>query len=359
MRPAFIVLIVTAVLAGSSLLTGCTPPAAPNPAQPPAPAAPTRDPNLPTRPGPTPPPLQGEALTVEQRMLSSSATWKTLVAEADIINYTGGANAPVQSDHVQVWIEQPARFRVIVRPGAGGPVRMTVSDGQNLRYESGETSPLPPDLATPFAPPAGPSDTVVQHPLGSSLGVPQVGDLLFPVGLAQRSGEYKTTGKDTIAGRTATVLEWSYVAGQLVDRLWVDEQTGVVLRQDNFGKGAAETPQNQVVVTFIQFDQPIPAETFALDQPTPEAVGALPGAGNGPFITVLKSDAGVINVRSGPGTVEYPVIGQMAFGQTARVTGKSVEGEWWQIEFNGGPAWVWKELVQLTGDPASIPVAAP
>lgn len=342
-----------------SLLTACgsvpsQPEAASNPV--PVPAEPTRDPLMPTRAGPTPRPLSGVELSVEQLMLNSHTFWSTLEADGEIHSFsTPSATSPTVREHIQVWVRQPAQFRTLVRPAAGGPVQMTVSDGQSIRYETGELSSLSPGISEPFIPPPGPSDTITPHPLEGSLGSP-IAALFFPAGLAQRDGEYKVTSKDTLAGRSAIVVEWSYIPGQLVDRLWVDEQTGVILRKQSFGKQASNTPEMEMIITRIVFDTDIPAETFAIDQPAPGNVPALPGMEEDyPVVTVGKSDLSYINVRKGPGT-SHAIVCHLSFGQSAHVTGQSAASDWWQINIDGCTGWVWAELVQFTGDPTTVPV---
>ncbi|MCS6846446.1 MAG: SH3 domain-containing protein [Anaerolineae bacterium] len=80
-----------------------------------------------------------------------------------------------------------------------------------------------------------------------------------------------------------------------------------------------------------------------------------------PFIK-LKAGQDFANVRTGPDTA-YQKVGELrATGvNAAAVKGKSANGQWWQIEFAGAPggtAWVFRQLVDLTGDDAAIPVAA-
>ncbi len=64
----------------------------------------------------------------------------------------------------------------------------------------------------------------------------------------------------------------------------------------------------------------------------------------------------LMNVRQGPGT-NYPIIGQADPGQRFRVTGKNQAGNWWQIDFNGQPGWLFAELVTPEGTEA-VPVAS-
>jgi len=56
---------------------------------------------------------------------------------------------------------------------------------------------------------------------------------------------------------------------------------------------------------------------------------------------LVESD---INVRAGPGT-DYPVIGALAPGQRAGVTGQNAAGDWWQLAVDGGSGWVLGRLV--------------
>ena len=53
--------------------------------------------------------------------------------------------------------------------------------------------------------------------------------------------------------------------------------------------------------------------------------------------SLAVADGSRVNVRSGPGT-DYPVMGLLDSGARAQVVGRY--GDWWQIEYNGAPAWV-------------------
>lgn len=55
-----------------------------------------------------------------------------------------------------------------------------------------------------------------------------------------------------------------------------------------------------------------------------------------------------MNVRGGPGT-NYNIIGGANPGERYPVTGKSNDGTWWQIDYNGQAGWVFGDLVSTTG----------
>jgi hypothetical protein len=79
----------------------------------------------------------------------------------------------------------------------------------------------------------------------------------------------------------------------------------------------------------------------------------------GPFITVTYIEP--VNVRAGPSSFDYPVIGSIPVGGTAPAIGRSPAGEWIQISFAGAPrgiGWVYAANVSLSPD-ALLPVVEP
>lgn len=91
----------------------------------------------------------------------------------------------------------------------------------------------------------------------------------------------------------------------------------------------------------------------------PGRAGAYQGQATPPgvYVTVTYSDP--INVRSGPSTVNYPVIGQLASGAVVQALGVSPAREWVEIAFPGsasGTGWVYASFVSVSG--GELPVAA-
>lgn len=95
-----------------------------------------------------------------------------------------------------------------------------------------------------------------------------------------------------------------------------------------------------------------------------------PTAGSKPFILVDYVEP--INVRSGPNSVYYAVVGSLPVGATAEAIGKSPKGEWIKIAFpaatdGSGAGWVYAALVTLSSGflpiveppPTAIPVSVP
>lgn len=69
----------------------------------------------------------------------------------------------------------------------------------------------------------------------------------------------------------------------------------------------------------------------------------------GVFVTITYSDP--VNVRAGPSTVSYPIIGQLVPGEVVPALGVSPAREWILITYppTGGTGWVFASFVALSG----------
>ena len=89
------------------------------------------------------------------------------------------------------------------------------------------------------------------------------------------------------------------------------------------------------------FLSPRQAEAYQ-DGPTPSGIS----------VTVTYSDP--INVRSGPSTILYPVVAQLAPGEVVPALGISPGREWIQISYPGGTGWVYASFVSIAGGELGI-----
>ena len=67
------------------------------------------------------------------------------------------------------------------------------------------------------------------------------------------------------------------------------------------------------------------------------------------FITITYTDQ--VNIRSGPSTVLYDIIGHMQPGETAKALGVSPGRDWVQIVFPTGPGgigWIHTSLISIS-----------
>lgn len=99
-----------------------------------------------------------------------------------------------------------------------------------------------------------------------------------------------------------------------------------------------------------------PSDPVLAQQPT-----ATSAAAAGVFITVVTNEP-QINVRLGPSSTVYPVVGTLINGATAPVFGRSPGGDWIQIEFPSAPngkGWVYSPLVQVSPAGVTLQIVEP
>ena len=92
------------------------------------------------------------------------------------------------------------------------------------------------------------------------------------------------------------------------------------------------------------------------------SVPTVTGTVSGPMALILgDGQLDQLNVRSGPGTAGYEVVGVLTVGERVPALGISPKGEWVQIAYPGvpgGKAWVYRPYVQIDfGEPPIV--AAP
>ncbi len=104
-----------------------------------------------------------------------------------------------------------------------------------------------------------------------------------------------------------------------------------------------------ICVTASLFGFLLAASTRSLVYAQAVATNTL-GGGPSPFITVTYIEP--INVRSGPSTVFYPIIGQLPVGSTAPALGTDPSHTWIEIAYPSAPGsvgWIYAANVTLTG----------
>lgn len=100
---------------------------------------------------------------------------------------------------------------------------------------------------------------------------------------------------------------------------------------------------------------PVAAQQSDTVTPSPTVTSTV--AAGMPYITVTYIEP--INVRTGPSSFDYPVVGSLPVGGTAAAIGRSPAGEWVEIEFPESPrgtAWVYAANVTLSPPNALLPV---
>ena len=97
-------------------------------------------------------------------------------------------------------------------------------------------------------------------------------------------------------------------------------------------------------VSFVYADELAQIPTGSIPTVTGTPIGAI--------AVVLDNDQGFVNVRAGPSTVGYEIIGVLVAGQQVPALGRSTGGDWIKIAYPGVPggvAWIWSDLVDIKG----------
>ncbi|MCC7207235.1 MAG: SH3 domain-containing protein [Anaerolineae bacterium] len=130
-------------------------------------------------------------------------------------------------------------------------------------------------------------------------------------------------------------------------------------------------PDATLIAALPTQNTPEPTPTRRPPSPTPDAPAntATPAPTLTPSITptvagvapTLRVTFDFLNIRAGPGT-EYPQIGRMNNGETARIVGRNADRTWIVVEFGPVRGWVTSNpnFSEISGDTTNIPlVAAP
>ncbi len=102
-----------------------------------------------------------------------------------------------------------------------------------------------------------------------------------------------------------------------------------------------------------------PAQAGPQAQIPTGSIPTVTGTPVGAIVVVIQNEQGFVNLRSGPSTTGYDIVGVLTVGSQAPALGRTPGGQWIQVAYPGVPggvAWVWKDLVELRG---TVPVIEP
>lgn len=214
-------------------------------------------------------------------MLNSHNRWRTLKGEATFTTYEPQGKASVASVTIQV--EQFGRVRVETINQDTGRHFLRISgdagifdvDLTHLTYTpipmsitmlEKDLERLPTTLSEVNANTFEGIPIVIAHPAADFLSSP-LGSLIYPTGRAQRGGEYTSIGQGEILGRPTWVVNWQRRnnEGQLTlkEQYWVDMETGVILRSEQYYTGRNDEALSEVIeFTNIVFDESLDPALF-------------------------------------------------------------------------------------------------
>ena len=74
-----------------------------------------------------------------------------------------------------------------------------------------------------------------------------------------------------------------------------------------------------------------------------------------PHIIVTSTTS--VNIRAGPGTV-YPISGTVTSGDRLLLLARTLDGKWWQVEFEDTPAWIYAPLTSANRRSKEVPTVS-
>jgi uncharacterized protein YraI len=141
---------------------------------------------------------------------------------------------------------------------------------------------------------------------------------------------------------------------------WSASMAGPHTLQARAYDGVGQMGASSIVAVEVQIPG---AQPTALSSPTPESgntptppLPTVPPASPTPESALVTSNVNS-NVRNGPGT-NYGVIGGLAEGESALVTGRNAASSWWQISYGGGSGWVANSVVTANAQAFNAPVVS-
>ena len=204
--------------------------------------------------------LNSTSEEIRRAMLESATNWQSIWLDGTFVGFDPGATQAPPILREQVWIDLPtSRFRS-VRGFIDGPMyTFKVSDGltvleMDLQTGQSQSNALP-DLGPEkqFVPSYQPGN-VYPQPLWGQLGT-TISLLAFPSDFAQSEGVFQPLAMELVAGRETLVVEWTYAMNDFPSwKMWLDTETAVALKMQEFGKEGSENIQSELVVNQVIYD---------------------------------------------------------------------------------------------------------
>jgi Tol biopolymer transport system component len=207
---------------------------------------------------------------IRNAMLQSANAWETIWMDGTVTWYpSDGSNAPPQVYHEQVWIDiSTSRFRTLLGPGEGAAEQFTACDGNSilkidLKTGSSESFSLPTFAKEAIADSS-------PHMLWGQIGTP-LSEIALSSNYANDQGIYKTTGMEVIADRETLIVEWTRTGTDLPQwRMWLDTETAVILKLQEFGKGGGEEVLGERLTSQVIYNEALSDVLFRAPASPPQ-----------------------------------------------------------------------------------------
>lgn len=202
--------------------------------------------------------MESSSEAIRLKMQASSTMWRTIFVDGTITWYPpDGGSTPQQVFHEQDWIDYAHhRFRVLLGPEGSSAETFKACDGTtileiDLKSGQSQARPLPKFAQEP---PPSPSQDMLWGQIGTPLAETTL-SANYAAAAAASGGEYKPVGIEKIAGRQTLAVDWTWAGNnQRSYRAWVDVETGVILKFQEFGKGGGVSLQGERIVNQVVYN---------------------------------------------------------------------------------------------------------
>jgi hypothetical protein len=274
--------------------------------------------------------LDSSSEEIQQAMLESATKWKSIWMDGTITQYAPEGGDTLQVSREQVWIDlSTSRFRILTGPADGAAEKFKASDGTtilelDLKTGQSQSNPLPEFAKVgQFVPTLEPGHGYPQ-PLWGQIGT-RLSQLAFTSDFAQNDGAFNPVAIERIAERETLAVDWTYAQNDQPSwRMWLDTNTAVIMKMQNYGKGGGETMQEELIVNQVIFDDIFADSLFRAPASLPQ-FGDVTGRGIEPVATGAVASSG----RDALGELYFFTLPHQAnpSAQLVRLPGLCVLGE--------------------------------
>ncbi|MDP1714290.1 MAG: hypothetical protein Q8L41_06040 [Anaerolineales bacterium] len=227
---------------------------------------------------------------IQRAMWESAAKWTTLQMEGIVTWYL--PDGTTQAYQERVWLDPlNNRYKVELNGITNSTDKfLKLSDGSNIfniNLNSGQVESYTyPDFARvgQYIPPIIEGESY-PNPIWGQIGSP-LSQLAFSSDYAQNKGIFKPLGMDMVAGRETLIVEWQFRENSAPSwKMWLDTQTAVMLKLEEYGKDGSGKLEGERVVVNISFHQIIDPSIFAMPSDLAQVADGQPQIGSMPVVT--------------------------------------------------------------------------
>ncbi|MHB8777648.1 MAG: hypothetical protein ACYC6R_07785 [Anaerolineales bacterium] len=262
---------------------------------------------------------------IQHAMWESAAKWTSLQMEGNVTWHLPDGTTQVYQE--KVWLDPlNNRYKVeLIGITHSTDKFLKLSDGSNIYNINLNTGQIEsytyPDFARvgQYIPPVIEGESH-PNPIWGQIGSP-LSQLAFSSDYAQNKGIFKPLGMDMIAGREALIVEWRFSENSPPSwKMWLDTQTAVMLKLEEFGKDGGGNLEGERVVVNISFQQTIDPSIFTMPSDLPQVAEGQPQIGSTPVVTESSAAPMLSGVEASRGEA-----GELYFFMQPRQAGQSIQ----------------------------------